>query len=303
MLHSEVGVAPIATLLDQHLAATRLHGDRVEARLQELGSGGSLRLIAQAMLGVTPKAILDRVRPSDARACLRDAVAAEAGEIASYLLLECEAYRAGDEDTAVLAAEIRGAEADTRDALMKLWERATDHDLARKERASGGSATRVAHVELLSHLQDVHALQRNAAIMLTTVLATVRDGVCRARVRDHRDATARHGAELATRLEELGSGSSFRRQAQGYAFAAIKGPINLVRAERAGKDMRDMYVVEHLERAAYTQLLILAERAGDERTVTLAAAHLTEGLAMIDWLERDTARFLLESIGEPMPSV
>ncbi|MCW2961198.1 MAG: hypothetical protein JWM90_1585 [Thermoleophilia bacterium] len=301
-LRGEVGIAAIAALLDQHLAETIHHGDLLGARLEELGQGRSMRLLLQSFGAVAPKLVLDRVRPHDARACVRDAVAAEAGEIASYLLLGTEAIRAGDDDTAVLAAEIRADEVRTRDELMSNWNLVVDHDLEAKLESAGTSATRVAQTELLNHLQDVHALERNATIMLSTVLATVRDETAVARVDDHRQTTERHVAEIADRLDELGSGRSLRRQAQGYAFAALKGPINLVRAEKAGKDFRDMYVVEQLKTVAYRQLEVLADRAGDERTAAIAVTHLSEEHGMVRWLEREVARFLLEStLGRSAP--
>ncbi|MCW2956540.1 MAG: hypothetical protein JWO69_1409 [Thermoleophilia bacterium] len=299
VLRDEVGIASVAAILDQHHSHTRRHGDLVEARLRELDSGPSMRLLAQSFAAAAPKTILDRVRPHDARACVRDAVLAEAGEIAGYLLVELEAIRAGDASTGVLAAEIRADEVATRDELMSHWETVVEHDL---DRIAGRSATRDARAELIDHLRDVYALERNAVIMLTTVLGTVRDDVAVARIEDHRHSTERRADELLHRLHELGSAPSVRKQAQAYAFAAMKGPINFLRAERAGKDMRDMYVVDHMEQVAYAQLEIIAEHAGDERTHDMAIAHRAEDAAMADWLERDAARFLLETHGMTTPS-
>lgn len=296
-LADEMAVAAVAQALAAHADATVRHGDLLEQRLAELDAGSSLRLLAQTFGGAAAKVVVDRIRPHDTLAILRDAAAAEAGEVASYVLLEAEAVRAGDDSTATLASEVRAEEAATRDLLMGFWHQALDHHLAELQEASpGASENQLLQAMLIDHLRDLHALERNAVVMLTTVLATVKDETARARVGDHRQATSRHGDTVAERLHELGSRPSLRKQAQGYAFAALKGPINLVRAERAAKDMRDMYVVEHFELIAYAQLAAMAERSGDEKTLRLATAHAAEEAAMADWLEREGARFLLESM-------
>lgn len=294
-LRDEAEIPAVRALLDQHLSSTEAHGDRIEQRLTELGAGSSFRLLAQAFGGLIPKQIIDRVRPASECAILRDAVSAEAMEIAAYLLLEAEALRGGDESTATLARELRMDEVAMRDELMTFWNQAVGRDVDRRT-DDDTSRSQVARAMLVDHLRDVHALERNAVVMLSTVLATVTDDLAGQRVADHRDATQRHGDEILRRLHELGSKASLRKQAQGLAFAAIKGPINLVRAERAAKDMRDMYVVEHLELVAYSQLAVLAELAGDDATMQLANAQREEEATMADWLERESARFLLETL-------
>jgi ferritin-like metal-binding protein YciE len=296
-LASSCLVPSIAALLRAHLEETRDHGDRVEARLEELGAGGSVVHLAQAFGVSIPKVLVDRLRTNDSCAVLRDAVFAEAFEVASYVLLEGEAIHAGDESTEVLAAEIRGNEAATLDELMTYWQQAVDDQVfGAKERSGERSRTRVARELLVDQLQDMQALARNATLMFTSVLATIDDPLASARVADHRDATYRYGEALVQRLRELGSRPSLRKQAQGFAFAAVKGPVNLVRSERAAKDLRDMYVVEHMELAGYAQLAALAELCGDDVTLQIARSHGGETQAMVAWLERDAGRFLLESL-------
>lgn len=295
-LAQEMQVPSVAALLSRHQEATRGHGDRLEERLEELGAGSSLRLLTQAFGVAIPKTFVDRLRPNSTLATLRDAIAVEAGEVVSYLLLEMEALRGGDESTAVLAAELRADEAGMRDELMTYWNQAVDVYLASLPASREQSDTQVLRAIVVDHLQDIHALQRNAVIMEATVLATVRDELATTRISDHRASTSRQADAVRDRLRELGGRPSLRKQAQGYAFAALKGPVNLVRAERAAKDLRDLYVVEHFELVAYSQLEVFAERLGDDRTLDLARAHAAEAVSMADWLEREGARFLLESM-------
>ncbi|MCW2922336.1 MAG: yciE [Thermoleophilia bacterium] len=296
-LHDESEIAAVKALLLGHEAETRRQVELIEARLGELEASGSLRLLTQALGASLPKLALDRLRPDSECAILRDAVIAEAGEVVSYLLLETEALRAGDDATAVLAREIGAQERETLDVLDTFWNQSVHIDVDRRAGlAKNQSRTQVIEAMLVDHLRDVHALERNAVIMLGTVLTTVHDELALERVRDHQQATVRHGDEIARRLHELGSGPSARKVAQGLAFAAVKGPINIIRRERAAKDLRDMFVVEHMEAVAYEQLAVLAELVGDDRTLRIAQDHLAEERAMATWLERDAARFLLETL-------
>jgi ferritin-like metal-binding protein YciE len=296
-LRDESNIAAVKAMLDGHIVETNAQVERLEERLAELDSSGSLRLLTQAFGGLVPKLLVDRLRPDSECAILRDAVVAEAGEVVSYLLLEAEAVRAGDDSTAVLARELGMQERETLSVLDSFWNQATSIDVDRRAGiAPDAKRTRVVDAMIVDHLRDIHALERNAVVMLGTVLATVDDELVLDRVADHQSASVRHGDEVARRLGELGSGPSMRKVAQGMAFAAVKTPINLLRRERAGKDLRDMFVVEHMEAVAYEQLAVLADLAGDDRTARIASDHLAEERSMATWLEREGGRLLLESL-------
>ena len=194
-------------------------------------------------------------------------------------------------------------EAEMRDVFDTFWNQSVHIDVDRQAGlAERMTRTQVTEAMLVDHLRDIHALERNAAMMLGTVLGTVHDELARSRVRDHQDATVRQGDEVARRLHELGSGPSVRKVAQGIAFAAVKAPINFVRRERAAKDLRDMYVVEYMETVAYEQLAALADLLGDDRTARIAQDHLAEERSMAHWLEREAGRFLLETLHEELPA-
>lgn len=296
-LHDESEIAAVKALLATHEDETRRQVQLLERRLEELDASGSLRLRTQALGASLHKLALDRLRPDSECAILRDAVIAEAGEVVSYLLLEAEAIRGGDDESAVIAHEIGMQERETREVLDTFWNQCVHIDVDRRAGlASDQSRTQVTEAMLVDHLRDIHALERNAVMMLGTVIGTVNDDLACTRVRDHLDATMRHGDEVVHRLRELGSGPSARKLAQGVAFAAVKGPLNFVRRERAAKDLRDMYVVEWSETVAYEQLAVLAELLGDNRTARIAHDHLAEERAMADWLEREAGRFLLETL-------
>lgn len=296
-LAAEIGIPVVSELLERHRTTTRRHGDLIEARLEELSSGNSMMLLAQAFGASLPKLVVDHVRPMAAAASLRDAISAEALEVASYLLLEAEALRAGDESTATLAAEIRADEAEMLAELQPHWQAAVDLTVAQAaERSGSQDETRIARAMMIDHLRDVHALEQSIAAMLASARSIVRDETARERIDDHRSATQRHAQLVSGRLAELRSGPSLRRQAQGYAAAMMKAPLSIMRADRVARELRDMYVNEHVELAAYGQLAALARRAGDDRTLQLADVHAREEAAMVEWLEREAGRFALQSL-------
>ena len=124
VLQSQVAMAPRGSYrdgLERHLDETRDHAERVAARLEELGRGGSIltgavgvveTVIGQALaLGKAP---FDLLRGSGGEEKIlknaKDACATEALEIATYTALERLAASLGDDVTARLAASIRADE-------------------------------------------------------------------------------------------------------------------------------------------------------------------------------------------------
>jgi ferritin-like metal-binding protein YciE len=124
VLQSQVAMAPRGSYregLERHLDETCDHAERVRARLEELGEGGTLltgavgvveTVIGQALaLGKAP---FDLLRGSGGEEKVlknaKDACATEALEIATYTALERLAASVGDDTTARLAASIRADE-------------------------------------------------------------------------------------------------------------------------------------------------------------------------------------------------
>jgi ferritin-like metal-binding protein YciE len=124
VLQSQIAMTPGGSYrdgLERHLDETRDHARRVNARLEELGRSGNPltaavglveSVIGQAVaLGKTP---FDLLRGSGGEEKVlknaKDACATEALEIATYTALERLARSVADDDTARLAASIRGDE-------------------------------------------------------------------------------------------------------------------------------------------------------------------------------------------------
>jgi ferritin-like metal-binding protein YciE len=124
VLQSQIAMTPrgsYRSALESHLDETRRHADDVAIRLGELDQGGSP---LGAVVGVFESAVgqalaltktpFDLLRGSGGEEKVlknaKDACASEALEIATYLGIERLAQRVGDEETARLAASIRGDE-------------------------------------------------------------------------------------------------------------------------------------------------------------------------------------------------
>jgi ferritin-like metal-binding protein YciE len=140
VLRSQIAMAPRGSYrdgLEKHLGETRTHARRIEERLGELGEarnpfqvfvGFTETVIAQMLaLSKTP---FDLMRGSSVDEKVlknaKDACATEELEIATYTALERLAVKVGDEQTAKLAASIRGDEERMLKRIMSEIPRLTD---------------------------------------------------------------------------------------------------------------------------------------------------------------------------------
>ena len=123
--------------LETHLNETRVHAQRVQRRLQELGAHRSILAsgfgLAQNIVTNTlsmAKAPIDMVRGGDRKEKMlknaRDEAMTEALEIATYDAIERMARNVGDETTAELAADIRADEEAMLDNLRREIPNLTD---------------------------------------------------------------------------------------------------------------------------------------------------------------------------------
>lgn len=162
--------------------------------------------------------------------------------------------------------------------------------------------------KLIDYIQDVHALEQNVLRMLDAMLATTGDAETLNRLRRHRVETERHERLIRQRLAELGASPSLTAEVPAIAGAWLKGLVDRVRADKPGKNARDVYVTEHVEIAAYALLEHLALRAGDFATADVARSIRAEEEEMAHWIADRWGRFvdltldkagLLEQIGPP----
>jgi ferritin-like metal-binding protein YciE len=140
VLRSQIAMTPCGSYrdgLEKHLDETRTHAQRIQERLGELEQG---RNPLQAFLGLAESMVsrglalsktpLDLLRGSSGDEKVlknaKDACATEALEIATYTALERLARDVGDEQTAKLAASIRGEEERMLERIMRELPKLTD---------------------------------------------------------------------------------------------------------------------------------------------------------------------------------
>ncbi|MGX6447610.1 DUF892 family protein [Patulibacter sp. S7RM1-6] len=158
VLQEQIALAPRGphrTLLEEHLEETRSHATRVRERLgaiEAAAAGGSVVRAGMALAqGVAGQALALGKTPFDllrgtgvAEKVLKnakDACATEALEIATYATLERLATALGDEETAALAASIRGDEERMLEGLVAGLPGLTDAVVeARGDGAAGAAA-------------------------------------------------------------------------------------------------------------------------------------------------------------------
>ena len=122
--------AEIVEELEHHRLETERHEQLLRDRLQAHGRDASLRKETQTIGAALVKGVADQVRGDKAGKNARDAYVTEHMEIAAYQLLERYAQRAGDDDTAEVARQIRRDEEAMAEKIAARWDKFVDLTLA-----------------------------------------------------------------------------------------------------------------------------------------------------------------------------
>jgi ferritin-like metal-binding protein YciE len=152
--------------------------------------------------------------------------------------------------------------------------------------------------KLGDYVEDAHAMESNVLQMLDSMISTTDDKQIREVLERHRKQTERHQERLRDRLEDLGRGTSLRKESQTLAGALLKGVTDRVRGDKAGKNARDGFITEHMEIAAYELLERLAERAGDAKTAQVARQNRRDEESMAKKIAGNWDKFLDLTLAE-----
>jgi ferritin-like metal-binding protein YciE len=152
--------------------------------------------------------------------------------------------------------------------------------------------------KLGDYVEDAHAMESNVLQMLDSMISTTDDKQIREELERHRKQTERHQERLRGRLEDLGRGTSLRKESQTLAGALLKGLTDRVRGDKAGKNARDGFVTEHMEIAAYELLERLAERAGDAKTAQVARQNRRDEESMAKKIAGNWDKFVDLTLAE-----
>ena len=152
--------------------------------------------------------------------------------------------------------------------------------------------------KLGDYVEDAHAMESNVLQMLDSMISTTDDKQIREELERHRKQTERHQERLRGRLEDLGRGTSLRKESQTLAGALLKGLTDRVRGDKAGKNARDGFITEHMEIAAYELLERLAERAGDAKTAQVARQNRRDEESMAKKIAGNWDKFVDLTLAE-----
>jgi ferritin-like metal-binding protein YciE/nucleoside-diphosphate-sugar epimerase len=269
---------------EQHLVETEEQERRVRERLEALGGKPSKLKDAAGAAGGWGMVAFAASQPDTPGKLAMHAFSYEHMELAAYELLKRLAERAGDEETARMAAAIAAEEGRMAERLEQSFDAAVEVSLGAVDEDQLDSA-------LLAYLRDAHAVECQAEELLEASANRVDDAELEAVFRDHLDEAKSHRERIATLLEERGARPSLVKDAILKA-----GGLNLsgffgAQPDSTTKLAAFAFAFEHLEVAAYELLQRVAARAGDEGVVTAAEEILAE--------ERRAAERVAESWDRP----
>jgi ferritin-like metal-binding protein YciE/nucleoside-diphosphate-sugar epimerase len=274
----------LAEAFERHLVETEDHERRVRERLEALGGKTSKLKDAAGRAGAWPMVAFATTQPDTPGKLAMHAYSYEHMELASYELLKRLAERAGDEETARMAAEIAAEEGRMGERLEQSFDAAVEASLAAVDPDQLDST-------LLAYLRDVHALEGQAEKLLEAGAERVDDKHLEAAFRDHLEETQRQRERIEVLLEERGSGPSSAKDAMLKAGGLNLSAFFGAQPDSTTKLAGFAFAFEHLEVAAYELLRRVAARAGDEGVVAAATEILAE--------ERRAAERVAESWNRP----
>jgi ferritin-like metal-binding protein YciE/nucleoside-diphosphate-sugar epimerase len=254
---------------EQHLVETEDQERRVRERLEALGGKPSELKDAVGAAGGWGMVAFAASQPDTPGKLTMHAYSYEHMELAAYELLKRLAERAGDEETARMAAAIAAEEKRMAERLEQCFDAAVEVSLGAVDPDQLDSA-------LLAYLRDVHALEGQAEKLLEAGAERVDDEHLEAALREHLDETQRHRERIAGLLDERGARPSLVKDAMLKAGGLNLSAFFGAQPDSTTKLAGFAFAFEHLEVAAYELLQRVAARAGDEGVVVAAEEILAE---------------------------
>ncbi|HLM08339.1 MAG TPA: DUF892 family protein [Thermoleophilaceae bacterium] len=254
----------LARAFREHLEETREQERRVRARLDARSADRSLVKDLVARAGGIGMVAFARSQPDTPGKLVSHAYSYEHMELAAYDLLVHVAERAGDVDTAEMARSIREQEAAMAERLADGFERAVDASLREVDPDDLGA-------QLDRYLQDAHAIEAQALQLLEAAPVLAAEPELRKAFEEHLEETRAQQTAVGARLEARGSRPSrFKNAVLRIGGLNLGGFMGAQPGDTPAKLAGFAFAFEHLEIAAYSQLRLVAERAGDEETARLA---------------------------------
>src|SRR5215217_2223434 len=259
----------LAAVFREHLDETREQERLVEQQLEARGADTSTLKDIAGRVGGWAMIAFARLNPDTPGKLTAHAFSYEHMEVAAYELLARAAGHAGEQPVVDLAHRICLQERAMAERLAAHFDVAVEASLREKD-AEG------IQEELVSYLTDAHAIEAQALQLLQTAPAIAGFDRLADVFRDHLEETREQRRLVEERLAARDAKPS-RFQNTGMRI----GGLNLsgffgAQPDTPAKLAGFAFAFEHLEIAAYEQLMRVAQLAGDEESARVAERIATE---------------------------
>jgi ferritin-like metal-binding protein YciE len=155
------------------------------------------------------------------------------------------------------------------------------------------------HQELIKHLKDAHAMERQALLILKRGADLAGDEEIGRIYRAHALQTDEHARYVEERLKAHGESPSSVKDAASQAGALAIGVATQAMPDTPLRLAIAAFAFEHMEIASYRILAELARRAGDEETLNAIGRILEQEEAAAELVAGTFERALQITLGEP----
>jgi len=255
--------AQLARAFREHIVETEEQERLVRRRLEAHAAEPSRLKDVAGRAGGVGMVLFARSQPDTPGKLVAHAYSYEHMEFAAYELLSLVAERAGDTETAAVARSIRDQEGAMAERLAAGFDRAVDASLREVEPDDLGR-------QLGKYLADAFAIESQALQLLEQGQAIAGEPELQKVFSDHLEETRSHQAAVRARMDARGE-----RPSRFKSVLLRIGGVNLggffgAQPDTPAKLAGFAFAFEHLEIAAYEQLLRVARRAGDDETARVA---------------------------------
>jgi ferritin-like metal-binding protein YciE len=253
----------LARAFREHIVETEEQERLVRERLAARGADPSRRKDIAGRAGGVGMVLFARTQPDTPGKLVAHAYSYEHMELAAYELLSIVAERAGDSETAAVARSIGEQEAAMAERLAAGFDRAVEASLREVTADDVGR-------QLGNYLADAFAIESQALQLLEQGREIAGESELSKVFSDHLEETRSQQAAVRARIEARGE-----RPSRFKSVLLRIGGVNLgaffgAQPDTPAKLAGFAFAFEHLEIAAYEQLLRVARRAGDDETARIA---------------------------------
>lgn len=162
----------------------------------------------------------------------------------------------------------------------------------------------VAKEHFLDWLRDAHAMEEQAETMLKAMEGRLEHyPELRTRITQHIQETQHQSERLRHCIQDAGGDTSLLKDMAGKVMASMQGFSGAMASDEVVKGAMFSYAFEHMEIAAYRNLISAARIIGDARTAQVCEEILAEEIAMASWLEEHmgsvVSQFLMRAGSDP----